>query len=422
MAISIPDTAWTPDKNNFAPRFGFAYRPTNSARTVIRGGYGWFYSTPQLINVVQNATAMPPATQWPTVVANTTTPNESYNGPPGVSPSTFFSTATFGILTGPERHMLNSYTQQYSFGVSHEIKGNIGFTLEYLGSKTTHAIEAWDYNYTNPTPLPLQAQLPFPKWGRIFGFASGANLNYNSLIASAEKRFGHGLSFVTSYTYGHDLGSQGANATAGDTGQVANPFNRNLDYGPAIDDMANRFTVSYIYQLPFGTGKAFGSNLSSPVEKLVSGWSFAGITTAETAFPIFAPSVPANNCNDSVYPDVCRPNRIGNWKIGGNGINSAKFNVAAFDWPALHTPLVPALGNAAPNLMRGNGLQNWDLSLHKDTSIKERCSLEFRAEFFNGFNHTNPGTPNSSPTSTLFGRTTSAASPRLIQFGLKLVY
>jgi hypothetical protein len=369
---------------------------------------------------------MPPATQWPTIVANTTTPNVSYNGPAGVSPAAFFQTATFGILTGPETHIFNSYTQQWSLGVSHEVKGNIGLTLEYLGSKTTHAIEAWDYNYTNPTALPLQAQLPFPKWGRIFGFASGANLNYNSLIASAEKRFGHGLSFVSSYTYGHDLGSQGANATAGDTGQIANPFNRNADYGPAIDDMTHRFTISYIYQLPFGPGKAFGGNLAGPVGKIVGGWSFAGITTAETGFPIFAPSVPANNCNDSVYPDVCRPNRIGNWNLGGNGINRPKFNVSAFDWPALHvtstTPLVPALGNAAPNLMRTNGLQDWDFSLHKDTSIKERYSVQFRAEFFNGFNHTNPGTPNSGPTNSTFGRTTSAGSPRLVQFALKFLY
>lgn len=416
------NTAWLPVKHNFAPRFGFAYRPTDSASLVIRGGYGWYYSTPQLENIVENATAMPPATQWPTLVGNLAVPNLTWNGPVGVSPSTFFQTADFGMLTSPEQTILTAYTQQYSLGVEHQMKGNVAITVEYLGSKTTHAIQSWDYNFTSPSAATLQPRLPYPEWGRIFGFASGANLNYNSLIASAQKRVGHGLSFVAAYTYGHELASQGANYTGGDTGELQNPLDRNSAYEPGIDDMTHRFTISYIYQLPFGTGKAFGHNLAGPADKLVSGWDFAGVTTAETGFPV-NPSIPSNNCNDSAYPDLCLANRVGNWNAGGDGVNTPKWNVKGFTWPSQVSPLVPALGNAAPLLMRTNGLQNWDFALTKNTSFLERYSFQFRAEFFNGFNHPNFGTPNATLTSSLFGRTTSTqGNPRLVQFGLKFLY
>jgi len=414
-------TEWTPIKHNFAPRFGFAYRPTDSPKTVVRGGYGWFFSTPAWMNVVQNSTVVPPTTQWPTVVGNTTTPNLNWNGVNGESEQQFFQTTTFGILTSSEPTILTAYTQQWSLGVEHEVKGNIGLTVQYLGSKTTHAIDAWDLNNTTPSTLPLTPRLPYPKWGRIFGFASGSNLNYNSLILQAEKRMGHGFSFVTAYTYARALGGQGGDYASGYIGEVANPNDRELNYGPTADAMRQRFTVSYMYQLPFGPGKAFGGNTSGAVSKIIGGWTFAGVTAADTGYPLM-PSIPSSNCNDSVYPNLCFPNRVGNWNLGGNGINSPRFNVNAFTWPSQTTPIVAALGNAAPNLMVNNGLTDFDFSLHKDTAFKERYSVQFRAEFFNGFNHTNPGTPNTSLTSSLFGRTTSAGSPRLVQFGLKFIY
>lgn len=415
------NTALLPDRNNFAPRVGFAYRLFGSSRTVIRGGYGWYYSEPQMTNLVQNASVAPPATQWPTFVGNIGTPNLTWNGPVGEDPTSIYNGLTFGLLTSPEQKLLNPYTQQYSLGVEHEFGANTGITLEYMGSKSTHLLQSWDYNATTPSAAPLVPRLPYPKWGRIFGFASGANANYNSLIVSADKRLGHGLSFIASYTYSKVLASQGANYVAGDIGQIQDPFNRNAMYGPTTDDITHRFTISYIYQLPFGSGKAIGNSLTGLADKLVSGWSLAGITTAETGFPL-TPTVPgSSNCNDSVYPNLCLPDVIGNPTLGGNGVDSPKYNAAAFTWPTKEgSP--PRYGNAGVGLLRSNGSQNWDFSLLKDTKIKERYTLEFRSEFFNGFNHPNFGTPNGSPASPNFGRTTSAGSPREIQFALKLYW
>lgn len=415
------NTAWIPVRDNFAPRFGFAYRLFGSGQTVLRGGYGWYYLEPQLTNVVQNASVAPPATQWPTFVGNIGVPNLTWNGQAGVNPNSIFDGLTFGLLTGPQQKILNAYTQQWSLGVEHELGANTGITVEYLGSKTTHLIQSWGNNATTPSAAPLTPRLPYPKWGRIFGFASGANANYNSLLASADKRFGHGISFIASYTYAKALASQGADFAAGDIGEVQNPFNRNAMYGPTIDDVTHRFTISYLYQLPFGHGKPFGNGLTGFAGKLASGWTFAGITTAETGFPI-TPTVPASsNCNDSVFPNLCFPDLIGNPNLGGNGVNSPKYNVSAFTWPTKEG-LSPRYGNAGVGILRSNGSQIWDFSLIKNTKIAERYTLEFRSEFFNGFNHPNFGAPNASPVSPSFGRTTSAGSPREIQFALKLYW
>lgn len=414
------NTALLPDRNNFAPRLGFAYRPFGSTGTVIRGGYGWFYSDLASANLVQNASVSPPSTQWPTFVGNIGVPNLTWNGNVGEPPSSMFKTLTFGLLTGPEPNILTPYTQQWSLGVEHEFSTNVGITVEYLGSKSTHLPQLWDYNSTTPSAAPLQARLPYPKWGRVFGFASGANANYNSLIASADKRFGHGLSFIASYTYAKALGGQGGDYASGYIGEVQNPLDRNAMYGPTADDVTHRFTVSYIYQLPFGPGKPVGGNLKGFAGKLLGGWSFAGITSAETGFPI-TPSIPASNCNASVAPNPCLPDRIGNPMIGGTGVDSPRFNVAAFTWPSKEGA-PPRFGNAAPGLLRSNGLQDWDFSLLKDTHITERFRLEFRAEFFNGFNIANFGSPSASLTSPLFGRTTSASDGREIQFALKLYW
>lgn len=414
------NTAWLPDRNNFAPRFGFAYRPFASTGTVIRGGYGWYYSDPATANAIQNASVSPPSTQWPTFVGNVGQPNLTWNGPSNELPSEIFKSLTFGLLTGPEQHILNPYTQQWSLGVEHELRGNVGISLEYLGSKTTHLLQSWDNNFTTPSAAPLQPRLPYPKWGRIFGFASGANANYNSLIASADKRFGHGLSFVAAYTYGKALARQGADYASGYIGELQNPLDRNAMYGPTADDITHRFTVSYIYQLPFGAGMPFGSGLKGVAGKLAGGWSVAGITTAETGFPV-TPSIPSSNCNDSVMPNLCLPDRIGGPMIGGNGVNSPRFDVSAFTWPSKEG-LPPQFGNSALGLLRSNGSENWDLSLLKDTRITERFNLEFRAEFFNAFNIPSFGSPSSSLTSPLFGRTTSADSGRETQFALKLYW
>jgi len=415
------------DKNNFAPRFGFAYRPFGNTQTVIRGGYGWFYSSPQNTNIEGNLDFSPPTYVTPNFVGNPTVPNLTWNGIPGVPPTDFVKSLTFGALTGPEYQFLNGYTQQWSLSVGRQIAKNTSFEIQYVGSKSTHIEDSFDYNWTEPSPLPLASVLPYPAWGRMFGFDSGANATYNALLVSAERRVGTGLTFHAAYTYGKAMGYRGGRGYYANLSQVQDPGDRRLEDGPTTDDVANRFVLSYVYELPFGPGHHFA--VGGTAGKVIGGWKVSGITTLRTGFAVLGPLVGSANCNSS-HCNYCRPDLIGNPMLNSNGVNTPRFNVAAFDWPynPSHTPPEnPRFGNASPNLLRGNDLNDWDLALLKHTKLHERFDLEFRFEMFDFPNHPNFADPCSSADSGTFGRTFSTVpvgfgDARSIQFALKLYW
>ncbi len=219
------NSEFSPDKNNFAPRFGFAWRPLKNENTVVRGGYGWYYGAPPTINLVQNAQTGPPSQFWVTYTSALTNPTLNYGGQIGVSPDQALKTATFGLLSGPEGHFLSAYTQQYSLSVSHQLGRSWLFEGQYLGSKTTHLENLFDYNATTAGATPLATRVPYPQWARIYGFSSGAGANYNALLLSAEKRLSHGLAFKAAYTFSKALTKQGGIMTAGTNAAIQNPLN-----------------------------------------------------------------------------------------------------------------------------------------------------------------------------------------------------
>ena len=208
------ETQYLPDKNNWAPRFGFAFRPFDNNRTVIRGRYGMYYSSSQLNNLSQNSVTGPPAQLWAGFTSDTITPTLNYGGDIGKTPEETFKTLRLGLLTGFENQWLDAYTQQWSFSVGQELGKDFVVEAQYLGSKSTHVENLFDYNYTTPGTSALVNRLPFPKYDRIAGFSSGAAANYNALLLSAERRFSAGLSFKGSYTFAKALtinGGRGAN-------------------------------------------------------------------------------------------------------------------------------------------------------------------------------------------------------------------
>lgn len=164
------ETLFRSDKNNLAPRFGFAYRPFSGNRTVVRGGYGWFYSSAQLMNLVQNSVTGPPAQFWAGYTSDVRTPTLTYAGDAS-NPNGSLTSAIFGVLTGPENQWLEGYTQQWSFGIAQEIGKSVVIEAQYLGSKGTHLESSLDYNAVRPAPGSLQPRLPYPKWSRVFGFS-----------------------------------------------------------------------------------------------------------------------------------------------------------------------------------------------------------------------------------------------------------
>jgi hypothetical protein len=421
------ETLFLPDKNNLAPRFGFAYRPFGDTRTVVRGGYGWFYSQTASLNILNNAFSAPPGAQLVQLTGNTQTPDLRYAGKTGLAPDDYFKGLTFGLITGSQDIMLHGYTQQWSLSAGREIGNGLSLEAQYLGSKGTHLENSADFNSTNtPRAGALANNVPFPKWGRLFGFASGANSNYNAMLVTAEKRFGEGLAFKSSYTWSKALGGQGGRMSGGHIGLPQNPRDLTSESGRTSDDVRHRLSVNYVYDLPFGPGKRLAGNTQGFTGKLVGGWRVTGVTTYRTGLP-FIPTIAAANCN-SAFMQTCRPDLIGtNFSlIGGSGVDSPRWNRSAFDYPnntAAHAAQPPRFGNAAPNILDGNVVNNWDLSLVKITNFAERRMLEFRFEMFNVWNHASFGNPNANVDSPLFGRTTSTSTdPRDIQLGLKFYW
>lgn len=417
------ETLFNSDKNNFAPRFGFAYRPFGGTRTVLRGGYGIFYSSPQLMNLVQNAVTGPPAQLWAGYTSDATRPTLTWAGDVN-NPNGSLATAIFGVLTGPENNWLDGYTQQWSFSVAQEVGKSIVLEAQYLGSKGTHLENSLDYNATQPGPGNVQTRIPWPKWNRVFGFNSSGAANYNALLVSAEKRMGAGLMFKGAYTWSKTLAKNGARSS-GNVGQIQNPFDLSQNNGYSSDDVPHRFTGNFIYELPFGRGKFIGGNIPKPADFLFGGWQVSGILTLHNGYHLTGPTIAAANCNSSPT-NLCRPDALRDWFLGGSGLVTPRWDRDAFDWPlntAKHPAQAPRFGSAAMNILRGNGVNTWDIGIFKNFTFKENYRFEFRTEMFNAFNHTNFANPNTSVENPNFGRTFSTSvGPRTIQFGLKFYW
>jgi hypothetical protein len=248
------------------------------------------------------------------------------------------------------------------------------------------------------------------------------------------RRFSHGLSIRGVYTWSKTLddGDSLNQTTAGNApGLVSNPFNLRADKGLATFDVRNAAVINALYALPFGPGQPLASGLQGWSGKLVSGWSVAGILTAQSGFP-FTPQLSYNPSNNG---DTRNPVRAFlNPGFSGpvvTGNPSQWFNPAAFIAPPSASGFY---GNVGRDTYIGPGLATWDFSVLKDTAISERVNLQFRAEIFNLLNRANFNTPNlivfTPPTATnltgLSGTagaiTSTSTTSRQVQFGLKLLW
>jgi len=413
------------DKNNFAPRIGLAYSPTRSGNTVIRLGYGWYYGLTEIMDLINDSLSNPPSAQWPTFIGNIGVPNLNYNGDRSIDPKDYLKNVTFGALATLSEQFLQPYIQQWSASVSQVLANDYVVEATYFGTKTTHLEASYDINWAPPASTPLIQRVPFPKWGRVFGFVYDGNARYQSLQLSGEKRYSNGFNFRAAYTYATSYSNNGSRLVAGTIGLIQDPSTRRVtEDGPTSDDLRHRLSVNYLYDVPFP--QAFG-NPSGFAGKVLEGWRVSGITTASTGLPLFM-NIAGANCNSSFF-NRCRPDLVGNPNLGGTGVDRPAFDVNAFDWPnntAKHPAQAPRFGNAPVNLLRGNGIHVWDLAVLKRTKISEEKIIEFRWELFNAWNHPLFGNPNGNPLAPTFGRTFSTAGTpkdsRSMQFGLKFYF
>jgi len=449
----------SPDLNNFAPRIGLAYKITD--KLVLRSGYGIFYGGQE---------------------------NGPFSNPsPGFNPP-FFITESFSMpctqgianlagagvdcsipglnvlangfpanaLVDPNTPLLYSidpkirtpYTQQWHLGFQYQLPADTILDISYAGSRGLKLFNFYNGNQAVPatdpqfltlctTPpntiasCPTAPRRPFPAVDTSIAlFRSDGFSNYHSLQVRLEKQFSHGLQFQASYTFSHALDDASSaslgSANQGDFRLQTRPQD---EYGNADFDVRHRFVFSYIYELPFGKGKPFGKNASGFPNQLISGWQVAGIVTASTGNWYTPTDISSNlstsDCGGTVW-NCIRPNRIGD-PNAKPCVPGTAFNTCAF----VSNSVLGEFGNAGRNIILGPGFQNWDLSVFKTFPIREEKRVEFRAEFFNAWNHANPEFTNPDTVaentgtelgSASYGYTGYTRPPRRIQFALKLYF
>ncbi|MEW6128196.1 MAG: carboxypeptidase regulatory-like domain-containing protein [Acidobacteriota bacterium] len=413
----------TPEFNKgLAPVFGFAWDPFKDGKTAIRGGYGLSYDVVLVGILEQNIFANPPYVQ------NVTISNTVLNDPASVLPS--ISAAPLA-LRGVQNTEDAPYIQQWSFDIQREIAKNLIVDVGYYGSRGVHLIGVVDINQVAPgaavaagiipagtqvtsalTPR-LNAVRPYKGYTAINTIQPWFNSNYHSMQFSTEKRFADSSLVRLSYTWSHAL-------TDAQTDRSSSPqsfYQRSEDYGPAQFDRRHVVSINYVYALPFFKKQEgiFG--------QILGGWQLSGIISAGTGLPQTITTTGTDpGAVGFLGPSASsgRPDLVGDPNLFSKVRTRTKwFETSAF---ALVPAGVTRIGGAPRGAFSGPGYQRWDMTLGKRFRITENMRLQFRAEAYNLFNHTNFSGLSTVFGSTTFGQVTSTRDPRLIQFGLKLNY
>jgi hypothetical protein len=413
------------DLATFAPRFGFAYRPLNQNRVVVRGGFGIFYGFALLGQEEQFfATNLPffylnqMFSQGPTNFYRTT---DLFPAPPPLfpDPNAKFVDQGQGMYTILQ-NIKFPRSNQWNLAVQTLLTSSLSLDVSYVGQSSHHLPDRWDLNQA---VLPSAAEVesgdfssitsrrPFPTLAGITATTYWANSNYNALQVKIEKRFSQGLSFLGAYTWGKAIDDANIVAYEG-------PLylgNRSLEKGRGGTDARQIFNFSYGYELPFGSGKRYLSGAKGVSQALLGGWVVNGITTFRTGMPLTIADTFDRTQTGSPGP---RPDRT----CDGNLPSDQRTPTHWFDTSCFAAPRLGVLGNAGRRLIDAPGTNNFDISLFKRFNLWERTYLEFRAEFFNSFNHPQFDPPGQTFGTPGFGVITSARDPREIQFALKFVF
>jgi Carboxypeptidase regulatory-like domain/TonB dependent receptor len=444
----------SPDLTNFAPRVGLAYQLTK--KLVLRAGYGIFYGGEENGPFSNPSPGFNPpffvtqsfATPCFLSAANPSGPDCSIPGLNVLSqgfPANALVDPNTPTLFSEAPNLKTPYAQQWHLGFQYQLPSQMLLEISYAGSHGSDLYGMYNGNQAQPdvafctsngnTPenCPTAPRRPFPAVDSgIDTLRSNDFSNYNSLQVRLEKRFSDGLQFGASYTYAHSLDD----ASSASLGSLNNGDFRYqqapwLEYGDSDFDIRHRFVINYAYELPFGHGKMFGSNARGALNQIIGNWQVAGIVTAQTGnwFTITdsVTNVSTADGGGVVGFYEVRPNLVGN-PNGKPCVPGTLFNTCAF----ANNSTFFTFGNAGRNIVRGPGLQDWDFSIFKTFPVREQMRFEFRAEFFNIWNHVNPllgpaGAISEEPQAVEFGTPQfgfpiAARDPRFIQFALKFYF
>jgi len=405
--LGYPRGLYRQDLNNFGPRFGFAWSP-KVVNVVVRGGYGVF-TTPEIGNpVYQYRNGVYPWLISQTFIADATRPNIALQDPfPDALAQNTIATRAIDV------NWRNGYMQQWNLGMQRPLGRNMVVDVSYVGSKGTNLISSRDINQPLLGTGSVASRRPYQGWGSITQAERAQASTFHSMQSKFERRFSAGLTFVSAYTWSHALtdGDPGGSGTGG----TQNSYDLRSEKGNASYDIRHRLVNSFSYELPFGADKHWLRGVGGFAGNLIGGWQVAGIATFSTG-QSFTPTVSGDIAQ--IGGNSVRPNRIADGNLPYGERTAARW----FDTTAFTIPASGTFGNSGRAVLKAPGLNNWDLTLLKSTHFGENRRTEFRAEFFNLFNHPNFNLPNGTVNSPAFGTITQAKDARQIQLGLKLYF
>jgi len=473
-------TLINPDYGDWGPRLGFAWAFANNM--ALRGGYGISYThytragsgdilginapQAQFASVVQikpsttDQCSTPPPAQI--IATGTTTPScyaaASQGFPSGLV--TAFNPATDNITWVPKDRN-DSYVESYFLSIQRQLARNTLLDVAYVGNHGLHLEGFLNGNQKNPADGFAR---PFTSWPSDITEALNEFFsNYNALQVRYEQRMNHGLTLLNSFAWEHSLDNASA-SLEGNTPSPQNAYNIRADYSQSDYNLPLENTTSLVYELPFGKGRTFLNSLGGLGNAALGGWQVSAINTMQAGTPFNITYSP--NSAQAVSPQISatyrganeyRPNLVPNQKVTQGRSNRAAntgyvnyINYSAFVLPPIRDAagnVLSPFGDASRNPGRTPPFYETDLALNKRFSTPfEGLKVEFRAEAYNLFNHTNLYLPNTvsgsqgTTTQTLGvgatptlgaisggvptggGQISSTFEPRILQFALKILY
>jgi len=397
------------DKNNFAPRFGFAWTVDSSASTVVRGGFGVFYTRSPFRNILElmrnaldepfrvrfsRAEALALGLKYPVTNAGVLPLVKNPNAP--------WTGTTFNP------NFPNPYSLQWTLSLQRQLTNSLAFETAYVGNHGVKLLFNRMVNLVN-----RQTGLrPVAGFGEFRHFDTSESTSYHAWQSSLKKRFTSGFLFNAHYTWSSNISFMQGDLTTLDTPQDNNSLF--LERGPTPFDVRHRFVTDFLYELPFG--RVWDANTRGR-KLLLDGWQFGGVFSAETGSPF----------------NIAQPNSLPGQRVDivsgqtylDNAANPLSYlNPRGF----AEVPIITASGASARpgtlgrNALRLPGFWNIDLALSKSLAITERVRLQIRGDLFNAFNYTSFSAINTNIRSSGFGLFTATRGARVVQLNARLSF